>query len=138
MAVIVLGRSHRDRDLLFWRLGLGKTNLPLLRRSGQTFCTIQTALDWPDEQTEIDDEISDQLKEDADSGHDVAIMPQIPSSFGQNRGILFFAEDRRETPPDFARYRSPTQLNPFPIGTKVRGERGTGRRRALPPLIGER
>jgi hypothetical protein len=46
-----------------------------------------------DEQTEIDDEISDQLKEDAGSRHDVAIMPQIPSGFGQNRGILFFAED---------------------------------------------
>jgi hypothetical protein len=70
MAVIVLGRSHRDRDLLFWRL-----------------------LDWPDVQTEIDDEISDQLKQDPGSRHDVAIMPQIPSSFGQNRGILFFAED---------------------------------------------
>ena len=39
---------------------------------------------------EIDDEISDQLKEDAGSSHDVAIMPQIPSGFGQNRGILFF------------------------------------------------
>ena len=99
MAVIVLGRSHRDRDLLFWRLGLGKTKLPLLRRCGQTFCTIQTALDWPDEQTEIDDEISDQLKQDAGSRHDVAIIPQIPSGFGQNRGILFFAEDRRKTVP---------------------------------------
>src|SRR5271165_2191472 len=48
----------------------------------------------PDEQTEIDDEIIDQLKEDAGSRHDVAIMPQIPSGFGQNRGILFFAEDK--------------------------------------------
>jgi hypothetical protein len=54
-------------------------------------------LSRPDEQTEIDDEISDQLKEDAGSGHDVAIMPQIPSGFGQNRGILFFAEDSRST-----------------------------------------
>ena len=51
-------------------------------------------LSRPDEQTEIDDEISDQLKEDAGSRHDVAITPQIPSGFGQNRGILFFAEDR--------------------------------------------
>ena len=50
-------------------------------------------LSRPDEQTEIDDEISDQLKEDAGSRHDVPIMPQIPSGFGQNRGILFFAED---------------------------------------------
>jgi hypothetical protein len=49
----------------------------------------------PDEQTEIDDEISDQLKEDAGSRHGIAIMPQIPSGFGQNRGILVFAEDRR-------------------------------------------
>ena len=44
----------------------------------------------PDEQTEIDDEISDQPKEDAGSRHDVAIMPQIASGFGQNRGSLFF------------------------------------------------
>jgi hypothetical protein len=51
-----------------------------------------------DEQTEIDDEISDQLKEDAGSRHDVAVMPQIPSGFGQNRGILFLAEDRENTP----------------------------------------
>ena len=50
-------------------------------------------LSRPDEQTEIDDEISDQLKEDAGSRHGIAIMPQIPSGFGQNRGILFFAED---------------------------------------------
>jgi hypothetical protein len=55
-------------------------------------------LSRPDEQTEIDDEISDQLKEDAGSRHDVAITPQIPSGFGQNRGILFFAEDRQEHP----------------------------------------
>ena len=40
-------------------------------------------LSRPDEQTEIDDEISDQLKEDPGSRHDVAIMPQIPSGFGQ-------------------------------------------------------
>ena len=33
--------------------------------------------------------ISDQLKEDAGSRHGIAIMPQIPSGFGQNRGILF-------------------------------------------------
>ena len=51
----------------------------------------------PDEQTEIDDEISDQLKEDAGSRHHGAIMPQIPSGFGQNRGILFFAEDTSST-----------------------------------------
>jgi hypothetical protein len=31
-------------------------------------------LSRPDEQTEIDDEISDQLKEDAGSRHDVAII----------------------------------------------------------------
>ena len=48
-------------------------------------------LSRPDEQTEIDDEISDQLKEDAGSRHDIAIMPQIPSGFGQ----IFFAEDKR-------------------------------------------
>ena len=51
-------------------------------------------LSRPDEQTEIDDEISDQLKEDAGSRHDAAIMPEIPSGFGQNRGILFFAENK--------------------------------------------
>src|SRR4029077_15426939 len=51
----------------------------------------------PDEQTEIDDEISDQLKEDAGSSHDVAIMPQIPSGFGQNRGILFLRRTRYGT-----------------------------------------
>jgi hypothetical protein len=38
-------------------------------------------------------QISDQLKEDAGSRHGIAIMSQIPSGFGQNRGILFFAED---------------------------------------------
>jgi hypothetical protein len=42
-------------------------------------------------------QISDQLKEDAGSRHGIAIMSQIPSGFGQNRGILFFAED---TPPE--------------------------------------
>lgn len=46
----------------------------------------------PDEQTEKDDEISDQLKEDDGSRYDVAIMPQIASGFGQNRGIVFLAE----------------------------------------------
>jgi hypothetical protein len=40
------------------------------------------------------DEISDQLKEDVGSRHGIAMIPQIPSGFGQNRGILFFAEDR--------------------------------------------
>jgi hypothetical protein len=40
--------------------------------------------------THVDDEVSDQLKEDAGSRHGIAIMPQIPSGFGQNRGILFF------------------------------------------------
>jgi hypothetical protein len=39
------------------------------------------------------DEISDQLEEDAGSRHDLAIMPQIPSGFDQNRGILFLAKD---------------------------------------------
>ena len=47
-------------------------------------------LSRPDEQTEIDDEISDQMKEDAGNRRDVAIIPQIPSGFGQNRGTLFF------------------------------------------------
>ena len=44
------------------------------------------------------DEISDQLKEDAGSRHGIAMMPQIPSGFGQNRGILFFAEDTLVVP----------------------------------------
>jgi len=30
---------------------------------------------------------------DPGSRHGIAITPQIPSGFGQNRGILFFAED---------------------------------------------
>jgi hypothetical protein len=55
-------------------------------------------LSRPDEQAEIDDETSDQRKEDAGSRHDVPIMPQIPSGFGQNRGILFFAGDNRFRP----------------------------------------
>ena len=50
---------------------------------------LRAPLGHRNEQTEIDDEISDQLKEDAGSRHDIAIMPQIPSGFGQNRGTLF-------------------------------------------------
>jgi hypothetical protein len=50
--------------------------------------------------------ITDQLKEDAGSRHDVAIMPQIPSGFGQNRGILFFAQDKRQ----FRENQSPVTL----------------------------
>ena len=83
-------RDHRLRPkqcstlrLVTASLGLGQ-QLPRADR-----------LSPPDEQTEIDDEISDQLNEDGGSRHDVAIMSQIPSGFGQNRGILFFAEGQQ-------------------------------------------
>jgi hypothetical protein len=39
-------------------------------------------------------QILEQLNLDTwQQNNDVAIMPQIPSGFGQNRGILFFAQD---------------------------------------------
>jgi hypothetical protein len=67
---------------------------PTLRSWYSASCRLRgDRLSPPDEQTEIDDDISDQLKEDAGSRHDVAIMPQIASGFGQYRGILFFSED---------------------------------------------
>ena len=64
----------------------------------------------PDEQTEIDDEISAQLQEDAGSSHDVAIMPQISSGFGQNRGILFFCAGQV-----YPSWRPVAEMSPQPI-----------------------
>jgi hypothetical protein len=49
----------------------------------------------PDEQTEIDDEISDQLKERCGQQAWHRNHATNPFRLGQNRGILVFAEDRR-------------------------------------------
>jgi hypothetical protein len=62
---------------------------PTLRSWYSASCRRRKRFSPHDEQTEIDDEISDQLKEDAGSRHDFAIMPQIPQALSKIMGSYF-------------------------------------------------